>query len=344
MAGYYLTETYKVADAVLALATLVLDPTAVLPDVAIVVAPASAARAPRAVQDSGDAYLGASWLDDYFGRVHLTPPVNDFGVVASPVERTLRIWNARLTAVTLDDLLGSNDDGLSFTGLGTLPITLQPTEERIVTHVAVETGSPIIEASYIFEFSTENMYYAATGLRARVFPHEPDWSDPVQVSRRWKTLLQEGLTGDEIRQSVATRALRDLEFRVLALDATEAEGMRELLLILGKITVGVPLWTETTWLSAPAVSGQTVLSVEVVDSLALDASFVILWQSWRNWEVRRITSSTSNTVTLGDGLVNAWATGTRVVPILFGRLASLPTLGLVTDDDVSTALSFEEEF
>lgn len=344
MAGYYIQSDFLNVPPQLPLATLTAADTAVLPSLVMVMAPVSAERGMRGVQNSGNAYLSATWTDVYFGRIHLTPQLITLGVVASAVERTITIWNARLTATSLTNITGANDDGFAFTGLPTLPRVLRPTEELTITLVGSEQGPPIIEALFSLIFTSETKSLFVGGLRARVLAHEPDWSESVQVSRRWRTVIQEGLTGKEARSSTSAKVLRDLSFTVNAFDATESQQLKFLILMLGRTSVGMPVWTDSVELTAPATTGATVLTTWDTANYALDSEFLIIWKSETIWEVRKRGVVAGTSVGLLEGLNQAYPTGTRVMPVLFGRLSGLPKVELLTDEAVSVPIEFEEKF
>ena len=83
--------------------------------------------------------IAATFVDDWYNRIHIAPPQIDFGPVVSGSAAQTIVWNAYLSSTVLASITAEDDDGLTMTGI-TTPKTFKPLEYAIITITAGTDG------------------------------------------------------------------------------------------------------------------------------------------------------------------------------------------------------------
>lgn len=122
-----------------------------------------------------------------------------------------------------------------------------------------------------------------------------------------------------------------LEYSVLAQTPLLRSRLDNFLYAAMDEAVVVPIWTDATRLTAVATSGTNTVTV-ATPYLDYDAStsvsdyYVILWASESSYEVVKVSSLNSTTLTLAENLVSTWpANSTIVAPAKLARIAQSVT-------------------
>jgi hypothetical protein len=295
---------------------------------------------------TNDGYPIRDWQPDYLDRIIITISNANFGTVAGVVERTLTIWN-RYTggkSVTAQGAVGAS--GISIIGWPALPFTIAATEERTWPLQATPEGEPVIAGYLTFTIGGEELETAdLAGIRAIIFPHSPNWSQPVEVDRGYADTIGDTISLAEERESHGDVPLLDARFTVLAIDRDEASSLARTLERTRALPVGLPIWTEAVSLTSAASVNDTTLAVTstLKRKFTTVRPFVLLWQDWRTWAIVEVTAIAANQLTLTAGLLAGWPAGTRVVPVRFGNLAFGGDQALPTDRMRQFAVDFAEK-
>lgn len=268
-------------------------------------------------------YLLRDWTPDYLDRIILTVDNPAFGTIAGTVDRLLTIWNSFRAAKSVSALEASGVDGVEIVDFPALPFDLLPSSEITWTLRAGPAGSPVIDGTLTFTIGgIEYPSPGLTGFRAIIFAFPPDWSRPVKVSRRYADAIATGLELGEERQALGERALYAVGFTTFATHRLESANLKAELERARDIPVGLPLWTEQTRLTADAAIAATTLATGALGELRFGAAgdFVLLWRGWDAYEVVSTSVLNASSIDLAAGLVSAWPAGTRVLPLVFGKL------------------------
>ena len=111
------------------------------------------------------------FLDDYYFRIHVNPPVLDAGNVVSAQTHEVRIWNAYLEPRTLNDLSSENAEGIQIAGPGTPPMEFEPLRERLWEIAIGVDGPPVVDAAFTWQFTGEPpAALPITGNRVTAWP------------------------------------------------------------------------------------------------------------------------------------------------------------------------------
>jgi len=174
---------------------------------------------------------------------------------------------------------------------------------------------------------------------------EPDWADGLRYRRRWRTSIQSGITGFEIRSKLYTWPRRSIDYSIGAIGNDETSYLKRKLFKSMSGVAGVPFWQDETTLTAQANSGQAVLNVGSTENRNFEVGGqCILIQDQSSFEVGNIQSKTSDSITLSSNLAYTWPAGTRVYPVLKARIDRGFTAEAKTGSVWTARIRFNEAF
>ena len=159
---------------------------------------------------------------------------------------------------------------------------------------------------------------------------EPDWAGgDVTVRLSTPTDVATSLHARESRRVFARSLRYTISYPVATLSAQETTAFRQALNRLKVEPVLCPLWTDAVELASDVGPGATALPFSPVPGPAAryGSTWCVLNEATAQWELVQVTGQGASSLTLASpGLVFAWAAGTRVYPVLFGRFATRPEL------------------
>jgi hypothetical protein len=161
----------------------------------------------------------------------------------------------------------------------------------------------------------------SVGDAATLIPIRHDWSSPVEVEPHTPTSVLPHDDGSEQRLLLSHVSTERVTYRPLPPTSREATTFLALVDLATDAWVRVPRWEDEARVSA-AVSAGSGVSIPCVTSnkpTFATGRQVILWRSATEWEVTTVDSFTASEV-VAD-LVDDWAAGTIIVPVMPGRLA-----------------------
>lgn len=174
---------------------------------------------------------------------------------------------------------------------------------------------------------------------------QPDWTQPIILRPRHKTIIAEAIDLTEERQNLAPRALYGLEFQSLTLSTQESGYLKRILDLAKALPVAVPIWPMAAKLTVAASSSATTLTVEDTSWSMFDVfhQHAILWESFLLWEIVELNAVGSTSVTLLAGLAHSYTTKAKLIPVAYGSLSRESLAGL-TDANCEWRCIFEEVF
>lgn len=239
-------------------------------------------------------YLGSSYFNDYYNRVHLLPSKIDLGQISSSQTRSFEVWNAYINqSLTLTDIAEAQAFGITLTGPGALPFTFTPNMSTVWTANVLASGPPDINAAFQFNFTglswTPTEY--VVGSRAIVQSNIPEV--PVNETWEWFTDIKIAFDGSE--QRIALRAVprRSLD---TTLKFESEDELREEYKILQSANghLFVPYFQYNTTTTADAAIGDTVLAFDTSCLDLRDGDYVLLIQNGGATLVQLDTVGTSS--------------------------------------------------
>ncbi len=271
---------------------------------------------------SVDAKTGKSLTDFdalWYNRVHILPSRINVGNLTSQQVRAIEIFNAYFVPVTLEDVVATDLNGVSFDV--TTPLELAALESTYKNLVIDTVGSPQFDGFFTLTFDDAIIEYFlyVSGKRVLVMPFQHNWQERINERLAWyNTSSGKSLDGIEQLTMLRNTPRRFLSYQfLLASTNTNAARLRALFaaLIAGWQTriFAIPIWSDATRLAVTAASGQDEVQVNTT-YFDYDAdNYVMLWQNEENYELVEIDEVFSTYVTLKVNLVKEWQAGKTVV-------------------------------
>lgn len=215
-----------------------------------------------------------SFLEDFYYRIHIIPRRLDLGNLTSNQTREVYVWNAFLERERLENIDQLQSEGILVRAPYPTPTYFGPLEAR--TYIANITldGPPVIDAAFIFYFSSGSSSLRITGRRVVVWPFLP------QIEHRetleWRTDLLPSFSHE---QRLALRqAPRQAFSYTFLLDQHSFSVAKALSSQWAHRVYGVPVWSEMTrvgWLPV----GTTILRLDTRFADYRNNDLVLIWES-----------------------------------------------------------------
>lgn len=157
-----------------------------------------------------------------------------------------------------------------------------------------------------------------------LLPHQADWTNTPNVSRLWRSPVENAVSGKEDRTSVRDNAWFKMTYSVFPHNHVERARFDDRMraaLKAGKLAV--PHWGRGVPLEAAATASDTTLTLARADHDIVEGEHVLVQPSasaeFDTWDLAVVVSVAGAVLTLGQGIGNAYAAGVRVWPLLFGK-------------------------
>ncbi|NJK88126.1 MAG: hypothetical protein HC923_01175 [Myxococcales bacterium] len=279
---------------------------------------------------AGPAHTGGilrTFDGDWYDRIHVIPLAFNLGNVLQNQSRTAEVWNANFVSRTLNDIIETDTEGIALTGgPGAPPVVYGPLESSIYTFTVTLDGPLSIDASFLFDFDTQDLTVTLIGTRAIVFAFEPQL--PLAETLEWRTDVLESYGGAEQRIMVRHRPRRKFQMDYLLSDRNEIS--RALNGLYGRVggVFAVPVWWDVRNVTADVPLGGTTVLVDTTFADFRDGGFAILWRASDDFEVVEIDTVSPTQFTLTRPTDQAHPSLTTV---------AIPVERCLIDDPTSTS-------
>jgi len=172
-----------------------------------------------------------------------------------------------------------------------------------------------------------------------VWPFPPNWTQPVRETLDWLTDVIGAYRGNEQRIEVRSKPRQSFEY-TSTVKNNESAIADNLLWGNQNLPWGLPLWLGRTTLGASVSIGATSLTVNTVNKGFYEGGYAIILKDSLNYEVVEIDTLTDTTITPVDPTTGAWASGTRVYPLVIARMPGSITSRRITDALTELGISF----
>jgi hypothetical protein len=283
-----------------------------------------------------------SFKQDYYDRIHLIPTSISLGNLTSDQLFDVEVWNAYFVPQNLASITVYAGDGLALTPPIVAPTIYGALESRMHTLAAYLSGPPVIDASYTFDFPSEDPVLTVTGDRVASWPFQPDWSDPVVERLSWLTDILEAYNGTE--QAIELRSIPRKAFSFSTtlfyddrqhLDALLWDWQARLFLL--------PTYSDPGVLETAISIDDVDIYVETADMDYRVGGYVILQIDDIQTEAGKIAAVESWGVTVESGLRSVWPAGTTVWPASLARLKDTQAVDSFAPAMDKIALQFDLE-
>jgi hypothetical protein len=264
---------------------------------------------------------GTFGLDDYYFRIQILPSQLLLGNVVSDEEFTFGVWNAWLsTTQTLETIAVVGGTGLVLAGQAAPPLVFAVNQQRNYTLQIGTVGPPTIAASYTFTFGdAEAVTIAVSGSRITAWALTPDWQTAVKEKLSWKTDIQRGWSGSEMRRALRIAPRRTVSFST-PLIKLEKQFVENQLFAWGALAWALPIWWDGQYLAVPANPGDPTVSCDTVDRDFVAPGLAILLLNAETYEVLQVETLTTSALTLTHPVIGTWPTGSKLYPVRAARL------------------------
>lgn len=290
-----------------------------------------------------DGFLVPTFEADFYHRVWVIPRVIDVGNLLGDVEEVLWVWSAHTDGPrTLDQITETNAEGIVLDG-PTLPVEFAPDAVHEFALTVGDIGPAAIDAAYTFSFEHgEQVSARVVGTRVVIFAHRPNWAQPVVERLSWLTDLIRARDGTE--QAIVLRSLprRSLSYEVLA-RGRQARDLDRALWAWQARVFAVPLWFDVGRLKAAVAPDATEL-LTATEFRGYEAGrHALLWSDHRTFEAVEVDQVLSDRLVLARGVRNAWPPGTRLYPLMMGRMPLEQAVERPSADTLRASLTFSGE-
>jgi len=280
-----------------------------------------------------------SYVDDYYGRVHITPRAMALGNVVSTQTFPVYVWNAWFEPRTLSEIRVGTE-GIVLEGQPAAPLLFSGLQERMWEASVTPSGQPVIDTLLEWDFGTEVVSVRVTANRIVGWPFAPDWGvGIIETLAALTDLLQSESAATQRRQ------LRQAPRREFS-GPMYVEGRERQLLDLALFG-----WSDRIW-ALPIWPDIQLLQVEV----PADADFIPCSTQWLDFsagglamlrgedaftvETVEILAVLSNGLQLNRSTQQAWPAGSRLYPVRAAQLIEEPSLSKLTDRLIEAEVRF----
>jgi hypothetical protein len=262
-----------------------------------------------------------SFFEDFYSQVYFLPGSLDFGAITAEATRSVIVWNAHLNNTGLTGISITNGSGTELLGPGT-PYDFLPLEVVSYEVVVQTSGPPTLAASIQFSFDTPETYVLnVSGRRSKVSPFTPNWRKAYQIDYQFKTDIFTSRSGKEQRRALRTSPRKTISFEATP-TGDQVRRFRELMASWHNNVIVLPEIPRQSSLSAPLLAGDVLVSLpEDAPSWAIAGESVILAHRGR-YETRLISTVSGAQITLAGVSALDWPAGTKIHPMVSGRLAA----------------------
>jgi hypothetical protein len=186
-----------------------------------------------------------------------------------------------------------------------------------------------------------NFYGTQVGLLAA----PPNWDTEIKVSMELPTdVSKQPITFSESRRNFAQSARYKMEWTSYLSSAADATELRIFLTRIRELPILVPLWPDVCELKTAVVAGTR--SLPLIDLPArYSAGWIITDEAFTTWEFLIISSLDLVNSILGlpaGGVHQAYPAGSRLYPLMLGRLEERPQPEAITDETADVAFKMKE--
>ncbi|PZQ95190.1 MAG: hypothetical protein DI533_20275 [Cereibacter sphaeroides] len=260
-----------------------------------------------------------SFFDDYYNRLYFLPSSINLGAISTTVTKDFRVWNSYRKTVQLTDVVLTNGEGLSLSGVN-VPDEFLPLGLKTYSVVASTSGPPDVDATFTFTFDApETFNLHVTGTRAKVSPLLPNWSNAYTVEYAYKTDMFVSRSGREQRRALRTTPRKKIGFNATP-HGPAFRALNDLMASWHNNTIILPEIPRQVVLAQPLMPGDpiAVLYSDAPDWAVPGATVVL--SSKGNYETRRVDSVLDNTIVFTSAGATMWPVGTKAHPGVSGRI------------------------
>lgn len=263
----------------------------------------------------------SSFIDIFYNRIWIIPPSIDLTGASTSFSTSVSIWNSYFVSKNLSSVTASNLPGITFAP--TAPKTYKALEIATYTLSLTNAVPASVNGNYLFTFSdAEDPILKVSGILSVTYPFFHDWDKSLQERISFLTNIIEAKSGKEQRRRIRKYPRRDFQYSVLVADSPDYNRnalMRALyhnqqMFGISKTWL-VPIHQDARYLGYNVSSGTSTINVNTQYHDYSTNGYVFLGNKYDDYEVVRIQSMTTSTITLQSPTTKNWTLGTTICPM-----------------------------
>lgn len=263
---------------------------------------------------------------DWFERIHVIARRYDFGNILTTQQTDIEIFSAfRHDDSTWTDFINNAGEGVDLIGEPALPTTLSPFE-GIQMELLIDTvGPPSVDTTLDFVTSAGTIMVPITLERVVLFFEPPQV--PYRERLEFLTDIMPGFDGNEQRVALRRNPRQFFEWEfMLEDDGVERSRIDSVLFEWQTRVFGIPIWHEESRVTSPIAVAQTTFTMDTTDFADYrEESLILIYESPTKFDVLTIAVGgiAPTSITVDNGPLNSYATGTRIMPLRVGVIQGL---------------------
>lgn len=264
----------------------------------------------------------SSYYDLFYERIWIIPETLDFNGIAVASNVPVTIWNSYSSTKTLTTVSSS------LTGIShdlTLSKVFTAFESKQVNFQYSDSAPISLEGVITFTFSdAEDPMLMVTGSRAEVFLYNHNWETAITERYSYLTNIIESDDGSEQGILLRNYPSRTMDYEFLSANtqsiaeiARQRAKLENFLSHAQDSTIALPIFSDKLLLESQLAIGSS--SIVFSKNPQLYDYYVngnlIIYDSYDNYEIIKISSINSTTIGLTSNTTKLWNVGAKIAPI-----------------------------
>ena len=239
----------------------------------------------------------------------------------------VEVYNAfRNRARVLSEIVISGPDGVEVTDpADPPPLHFAAQQARVFTIEVAAGGYVRLEnlVTWVFVGVDEpGTTLGLIGFRLIPMPWSPNWAQELVEELGYLTDIIVSHRGDEQRIQLRAVPVGTITYAAMFNEVRDAQMASATLYGNLHRAWGVARWQFETTLTAAAAVDATLLEGDFASLPFEVGGLVLLWASPYQWEVQSLAAVADGELQLATSLRNLWPAGTKVLPMVIGRLSN----------------------
>lgn len=268
---------------------------------------------PEEPEEVVEGFHAAGFLADYYYRIHIIPGFISLGNLLSSQSRNVEVWNSYLSNKLLSSIGQTGTDGITLSQPFPPPTTFAALESRTYQLNVSTNGSPVIDATYTFNFPGDAPTLRVTGRRVVVWPWMPQINH--DESMEWKTDILQTFNNEQ-RLALREAPRQDFTF-TFQLNNEQFSKAKAIATQWAQRVYGIPVWSELTRLGSLSLGAEEIF-FDTSNADYRDNDIVIVWESDTKFVAVEILEVLSDRVNLKLPLEDNYSDA-YIAPLRFAR-------------------------
>lgn len=260
---------------------------------------------------------------DFYEKFHVVPRAIALGNVLSTTTTTLEVFSAFRRSAEFWTAFDNNAGaGVSLLGAPALPVLVQPMAGFLLSVQVNLSGPAVVNSTLDFTFNITGLVRVPISFqRVVLFAVSPE--SVYDETLEWLTDVLVAEDQTEQRRALRKNPRQSFAWEMFLEDGPERSLFENILFDWQSRVFGLPVWHESTPLTAAVTGGATtVITVaSTADADYRDGGLVVLWESQTKFDVLNLVSHTATTLTVLNPPASSYTPKADLVLVAPLRLA-----------------------